>query len=315
MKQKGNQQTVTVFGASGRQGLAQVRQLLVQGFNVRAVSRNPAQFNTQQNERLTGVSADYNDLKSLTQACDAADGVFFTHPMFEDAINVNEHIRRVGQAAKDGGVKHLVYNTSSWVPDKPCGQIAYDTNLERENIFAACGVPLTCIRPVLFMDNLLTDWVKPGLVEHGLYQYPHSPEMAAHWISLDDVAKFMIAAVTRDDLAGQRIVVGGPEALKPAQVASALAGALNKPITFDYITPRQFGERLYSLFGDVSPLDEDTYADAMDGFYTWINDNDGYTFKAEMESVLKKIPIELTSLEDWAKEQDWALRSDGPSGG
>jgi uncharacterized protein YbjT (DUF2867 family) len=32
---------VTVFGASGRQGQAQVRALLAAGFYVRAISRNP----------------------------------------------------------------------------------------------------------------------------------------------------------------------------------------------------------------------------------------------------------------------------------
>ncbi|MFK7978057.1 MAG: SDR family oxidoreductase, partial [Halioglobus sp.] len=291
-----SRKTVTVFGASGRQGLAQVRQLLAQGFEVRAISRNPAQFNEQNIENLIGTSANYNDLASLTQACEGADAVFFTHPMFEDAIHVNDHISRVGKAAKQAGIKRLVYNTSSWVPDEPCGQIAYDTNLQRENLFAAADVPLTCIRPVLFMDNLLTDWVKPGLADKGLYQYPHAPTMAANWISLDDVAKFMIAAIEREDLAGERIVIGGPEALKPEQVATALSNAMGKDITFDYITPRQFGERMYGLFGDVSPLDEETYAASMDDFYSWINDNNGVSFRVDMEPVLARIPIELTTL-------------------
>jgi uncharacterized protein YbjT (DUF2867 family) len=307
--------TVTVFGASGRQGLAQVRQLRAQGFWVRAITRAPERFHGPEFEGVTTVRADYNNLESLVLACENADGVFFTHPMFEDAINVNDHIARVGQAAKQAGVKRLIYNTSSWVPDEPCGQPAYDMNLERETIFAASGVPLTTIRPVIFMDNLLTNWVKPGLVNDGLYKYPHAPTMAASWICLDDVAKFMIAALNRDDLIGERILIGGPEALLPEQVASELTKAMGTNVSFEYITPRQFGELMYGLFGDVSPIDRESYVTAMDDFYTYNNELDGRPFQVDMKPVLERIPIELTPLAEWAKRQNWTLSTDGPSGG
>ena len=144
------QKTVTVFGASGRQGLAQVRQLLEHGFQVRAVTRSPDKFSQPQFESVAVTRADYNDLDSLVHACEGAYGVFFTHPMFEDAMHVNEHIGRVCEAARRAGVQRLVYNTSSWVPDTPCGEPNYDGNLDRENLFAASGVPLTVIRPVIF---------------------------------------------------------------------------------------------------------------------------------------------------------------------
>jgi uncharacterized protein YbjT (DUF2867 family) len=308
-------QTVTVFGASGRQGLAQVRQLCAQGFNVRAVTRSPGRFQGDEYKGVAVVQADYNDLDSLVTACTGADGVFFTHPMFEDAIHVNDHIARVGEAAKRAGVKRLVYNTSSWVPDTPCGEPNYDGNLVRENIFAVSGVPLTVIRPVLFMDNLLTNWVKPGLINEGLYKYPHQPTMKANWICLDDVAKFMIAAFTRDDLEGERIVIGGPEALLPDEVAAVLSDALGKPIRFQYISPREYGEVMYDLFSEVSPLDRDSYAAALDAFYIYNNETNGKAFLVDMKPVLERIPIELTSLSEWAREQDWVLREGGPSGG
>lgn len=307
--------TVTVFGASGRQGLAQVRQLRAQGFWVRAITRSPGRFHKPEFEGVATVEADYNDLDSLIRACENVDGVFFTHPMFEDALNVNSHIHRVCQAAKTAQVNRLIYNTSSWVPDEPCGQMAYDINLERENIFAASGVPYTIFRPVLFMDNLLTNWVKPALVREGRYRYPHAPGMAANWICLDDVARFMIAALNRDDLVGERIVIGGPEALLPEQVASALSGAMDKPVEFEYITPAQFGELLYDLFGSVSPLDRTTYVAAMDEFYSYNNRLNGRPFQVDMTPILERIPIQLTTLADWAQAQDWTLRDDGPSGG
>ena len=202
-----------------------------------------------------------------------------------------------------------------WVPDEPCGQASYDLSLQRENILAQSGAPMTVIRPVLFMDNMLTNWVKPKLIKNSLYQYPHSPDMAANRICLDDVAKFMIAVLERDDLIGERIVVGGPDALKPEQVAVVLSSAIGKQITFDYISPRQFGERMYDVFADVSSLDRESYAAHLDSFYSYVNETNGQSFRVDMRPVLERIPIELTSFDEWAKAQDWTQGVGGPSGG
>jgi hypothetical protein len=201
------------------------------------------------------------------------------------------------------------------VPDAPCGEPNYDGNLIREELFAASGVPLTVIRPVLFMDNLLTNWVKPGLVHDGCYRYPHGATMRANWICLDDVARFMIAALGREDLIGERIVIGGPEALSPDEVAATLSQAIGKTIRFEYITPRHYGELMYDLFSDVSPLSREEYATALEGFYVYNNDTHGRAFLVDMAPVLERIPIKLTPLYEWAEMQDWELHDDGPSGG
>jgi uncharacterized protein YbjT (DUF2867 family) len=52
---------VTVFGASGRMGQAQVRQLLLAGYQVRAITRKKGVFS---DNNVTEVSADYNDPQS-----------------------------------------------------------------------------------------------------------------------------------------------------------------------------------------------------------------------------------------------------------
>jgi hypothetical protein len=154
-----------------------------------------------------------------------------------------------------------------------------------------------------------------GSSRRGFYKYPHEPTMKANWICLDDVAKFMIAALNRDDLIGERIVIGGPQALLPGEIASTLSQALGKPISFEYITPLHYGELVHDLFSDVFPLDRESYAAALDDFYIYNNKTNGRSFLVDMRPVLERIPIELTPLADWAKEQDWVLRDEGPSGG
>ena len=67
---------VTVFSASGRPGLAQVRQLLLAGYKVRAVTRESKRL--EHFDGIEIVSADYNDPDSVHDACVGSDTIFFT---------------------------------------------------------------------------------------------------------------------------------------------------------------------------------------------------------------------------------------------
>ena len=74
---------VTVLSASGRPGLAQVRQLLKAGYQVRGTTRNTERLSQFDNIEI--VSADYNDPDSVYEACLGADSVFYTRPSFEES--------------------------------------------------------------------------------------------------------------------------------------------------------------------------------------------------------------------------------------
>jgi uncharacterized protein YbjT (DUF2867 family) len=241
-------ETVAVFSASGRPGLAQVRQLRLAGYRVRAITRR----RVDAFDGVEVVAADLNNPPSLARACAGADAVFFTSPSFTDAANAVVHITRVGEAAKAAGVRRLVYNTTSWHPDAPIGVPSMDGAFAKTSALRATGVPLTVVRPSLFMDNLLTRWVKPYVIGEGEFSYPHKPDLAVSWISLDDVARLMIGTLADEGFSAETLDVGGPETLTPPEVAQLLSEALQRPVVYRQISPREFGERMYDVFKDVS---------------------------------------------------------------
>jgi len=296
---------VTVFGASGRQGMAQVRQLAKAGKHVRAISRRADPFNGETFANTEVVAADLDDTESLTRAVEGAEAVFFTRPLIQPSDPI-ERIRRVGRAAKTAGVKRLVFNPSLWVPDSPIGQPTYDYAIQMENAFADSGVPLTVFRAVLFMDNLLTNWARPFIVNEGRYVYPHRKGLGANWISLDDVAKFMVASLDRPDLEGARIVIGGPQRLYPEDVAKILSETLGRPVRYDPCTPEEFSANLVKAFGDRFPpsMREPTLKGIAE-FYHFNNEASFNPFAVDMEPVLKRIPIEMETMREWAKRQIW----------
>lgn len=293
---------VAVFSASGRPGLAQVRQLKGAGYRVRAISRQARAIPAFEDVEV--VAADLNHPPSLERVCEGADVVFFTSPSFTEAAKGVLHSTRVGEAAKAAGVRRLVYNTTSWHPEEPIGVPSMDRAYAKTSALRATGVPLTVVRPSLFMDNLLTQWVKPYLLEQGEFSYAHRPDLEVSWICLDDVARFMIETARRDEFLGETLDVGGPEALRPTQVAELLGEVLGKPIVYRQITPREFGERLYEVFKDVSGLDRETYVSNLEKHYLF--KNEANPFFVDMRPVLERIPIELTPMREWLRLQDWS---------
>ena len=299
--------TITVFGASGRQGQAQVRQLLLQGFRPRAVTRQKDIFAGPDFRGVTVIAADYDDPGSLDRACDGADAVFYQSPQLGTRPQILQQSVNVANAAKRAGVMRLVLNSTMWAPDEPCGQPLYDSVLEIENAIAARELPLVVFRPVLFMDNLLTGFCKPSIVTQSVYAYPQKPGLKMDYICLDDVALFMIEGVKRDELVGERIRIGGPETLTPADVVAILSDVLGRPIRHEYVKPRDFGYRFYDVAAAGLPVPREAYVDFFDSFYTFNNESPHQPFQCDVRSVLKRIPLQLTTMREWAPKQDWTL--------
>lgn len=272
-------------------------------YGVRAITRQ-----TRPNPAFAGlevVAADLNDPPSLVRACTGADVVFFTSPSFAEGDRTVEHAARVGEAAVAAGVERLVYNATSWHPDAPIGVPSMDVGYEKTRALRDSGAPLTVVRPSLFVDNLLTRWVKPYLVETREFSYPHRPDLDVSWICLDDVARLMIRTLASDEFVGETLDIGGPETLRPTEVAQLLGEVLRKRIVYRQITPREFGERMYDVFAEVSGLDRETYVSALERHYEFKNETN--PFRVDMAPVLERIPVELTRMRDWLRLQDWSL--------
>jgi len=300
-------QRVTVYGSSARQGQAQVRQLLRRGFTTTAVTRCAGIFDAAQYAGVKVVAADYEDAESLDRSLAGADAVFFQTPNFGDQNRIWKQCENLADACIRAGIQRFVLNSTMWAPKKPCGQGLYDLVLAKEDMFAAKGLPLVVFRPVLFMDNMLAGWSKPSIVKESKYAYSQKPGLKMDYICLDDVALFMIEALKRPELLGERITIGGPETLTPEEVAHILSEVFARPIRYEYVAPRAFGEKVYDSMGPDSGLDRQAFVDFFNDFYTFNNESPLQPFRFDMRETLRRIPVKLTTMRDWAKQQNWAL--------
>jgi uncharacterized protein YbjT (DUF2867 family) len=104
-----NKEVIAVVGATGQQGGAVVRAIRAGNqFKVRALTRNPAKHRELADEV---VEADLNRPETLASAFHGAYGVFLVTNFQEHGADELKQATAAVRAAKDAGVKHLVWST------------------------------------------------------------------------------------------------------------------------------------------------------------------------------------------------------------
>ncbi|MEO0462478.1 MAG: NmrA family NAD(P)-binding protein [Pseudomonadota bacterium] len=312
---------ITVIGATGRQGMAQVDQALKAGYEVRAISRRENPFEGAPIDGIEDVEVramDLYDPGTYKAALEGSDYIFYTHPLqarADRAVLVGD----IGKVAAELEVKRVVWNTSSWIPDRPGDPFTYGENTKGINALWRSGAPGTVFGSVLFMDNLLTGWARPFIVDENRYVYPHNPELHANWISLDDVARFMLASLERPDMEGAWLNIGGPERLVGKQVTAYLSAALDKEITYDPCSPEEFGKLLVNAAGDDMPEEmREDFAKGIQAFYEYNNEAPTRPFEVDMDHVYERFPElegQLETLGEWTKRQNWGESNFRPAFG
>lgn len=308
---------VTVFGASGVQGRMQVHELLAKGHTPRAVTRTASAYADPRYAGVEVVAADYENPASLDAALQGVDAVLGQPFSMGDEDMLVRQMNALSDALVRAGTPLFVFNTSMWAPRQPCGVRGYDVIMEMEQLFEARGLPVIFFEPTLFMNNLQGSWIKDQIARHGKFTYCHKPEMEADWICLEDVARYMVAALGRPDLIGRKIRIGGPDRLKAKDVIAILSEAVGRPVVHEYITPRDFAQGLWNLYKDMDGYEanggnlprgksEEQYVGDITRFYTFCNDSPLRPFLIDQDELERTIEVPRTSMREWALEQDWS---------
>lgn len=149
---------ILVVGATGNQGGAAVRYLLEQGWEVRALTRNP-ELKPAIELRDLGAElrrGDFSDRASLEQALNGIYGVFL--PSIQVNMRVTPDTETVYglallDAARDAGIRHLVYASEMGAnPHSSLGYLASKGRIEAR--IRELGLPATILRHAFFLDWL-----------------------------------------------------------------------------------------------------------------------------------------------------------------
>jgi uncharacterized protein YbjT (DUF2867 family) len=284
---------VLSYGATGAQGRPVAEQLLAKGHEVKIILRHPEGAESLKAKGANVFQGDLGNPDRLVAANEGVDAVFLMLP-FSSGGNPVEYAHNAINAAKQAGVKFIVYNTSGQTPPEPTGMPMMDYRIAVEAALKQSGIPSVIIRPTAYMENFLGPWTLPGIKAKDEVAYPVAANRQTSWIAAQDVAKFVVAALEQPELAGQAFNVGGPEGLTGERVAESFSKALGRKITYRAITPRDFGDLMASIMGPEAGKATAKAYEAGEAAPLG-------AMKIDMTNVLTKLPVELTTLEQWVR--------------
>ncbi|MEU0479506.1 NmrA family NAD(P)-binding protein [Streptosporangium sp. NPDC006013] len=259
--------TIVVVGATGLQGRAVTAQLLADGWQVRAMTRDPeaaaARALAQAGAEL--VRAEMEDLASLIAAAEGAYGLFSVQPTVGSpgtpaGFSAEDEVRwghNVADAAHAAGVRHLVYASLAGAGRHNTEKLPQNTiNKWRiEQHITRLGLPATFLRPVSFMEN----YTGAYHLHDGAVATAFAADVPQQIMAVDDVGAFAALAFAQPgEWIGRAVDLAGDE-LTPRQIAAAISAAIDRPLPYVQI-PIEVIAQLGAEFA---------YA------YTWLNER-GY---------------------------------------
>ena len=234
--------TIAVVGATGAQGGGLVRAILADPsgeFAARALTRDVTSEKAKALATLGAevVAVNIDDAASVRSAFEGAYGAFCVTAFWEHFSPEKEQAqaRVMAQAAKDAGVKHVVWSTledtRKWVPltdtRMPTLQGQYkvphfDAKGEANAFFTELGVPTTFLNTSFYWDNLIHFGMGPKKGPDGKLAFVlPMGDKKLPGIAAEDIGRCAYGVFKRPDLVGKTVGIAG-EHLTGAQMAAAL---------------------------------------------------------------------------------------------
>jgi uncharacterized protein YbjT (DUF2867 family) len=193
--------TIAVIGATGRQGGQVVRQLLPQGWRVRALTRKPESQKALELKALGAEvrKANLEDPASLEAAFENVYGVYNMQASVPGEIEIEiRQGRNAAEAAKKMGVQHVVYGSAGPGHTKT-GIEQWDAKLEVRRAMEDRGLPLTTLRPMAFMELMTDPSYYPQSSTWYIWPKLMGTNVQIPWISVQDLGAVAAKAFANPD--------------------------------------------------------------------------------------------------------------------
>jgi NADH dehydrogenase len=289
---------ILVAGASSKPGQKLIPMLVDKGYQVRALTRDPKQLDFA---HLTGVEVIEGDLRqpdTLLRACEGAEAVVSSVTAVMNIGDNNVHtVDDAGnyllvEAARRSGVKRFVF-VSAYGAAKDHAVDFFRIKYGVEEHIKSSQVPYTILRPAAFMETWCARIGRQVLNNETVTVYGNGKN-PINFISVKDVAKFLIFALEDSRLCNKTLTIGGPQNLTFDEVVAAYERIKGRRSKRKYISAAQLRltNRFYSFFNKTKAR-----------FAGMRHDLATSNWQVDMSEIVKHYPVNLMSLDGIANRQ------------
>jgi uncharacterized protein YbjT (DUF2867 family) len=289
---------ILIIGATSSIGKAVIPMLLEQGHSVRLTSRTPEKLSEFADPNVEILKADLNDTDSIRKACTGVDTVVSAVAnMLGRGKNSSKNVDYLGHRqlidiCSEIGIKKFVYLSAlEATHDNPVAFFRYKALTE--DYLRASKLNYTILRSAAFFEPHL-GWIGEDILKGGKGMIMGNGDNPRNFISNQDVARFVVLAISDPKTNCQTIEIGGLDNFTNKQVAEIYAKAAGVELKLQQV-PRFVPNLMSKIFKVFHPGVSDVLTAIVDA------DTRNKTF--DVTPTLKQYPLQLTRLEDWVQSQ------------
>ncbi len=289
---------ILVFGATGSQQFNVIGEAKKKGAEVIAATSSEKSFEKLEQAGATPVLADMGDAAKMQEVTKGIDAVAFMVPVsLANPFDGLQFSKNVVDAAKANGVKKIVWNTSGWLPEQKIGIPTDDVKLDIRDYLKESGLEYVIIEPTIYMENMMAPFCAPFVKNEQKLAYPTPEAMPIGWIASRDVSAFVVEAIYNAELKADTFQISGLENLSGNDLADRFSKGVGEKIAYHPLPPKEFGEMLKPVVGEAGAAGVTAYYESLYSATEFPP-----KFNPEMNKVLEKLPVQMTSQEQWARD-------------
>jgi NAD(P)H dehydrogenase (quinone) len=283
---------ILITGATGQLGKATIDFLLKKGVpatTISALVRNEAKAQDLKNKGINIKYGSYDDYNSLVKAFKGVDKLLLISG--NDIDNRATQQKNVVQAAKETGVKHIVYTSFIRKNETGNSPIAFvgKSHIETDKLIKASGIPYTIMLNSIYAD-MLPVFLGEKVVDTGVF-FPAGDGKAAYTLR-NDMAEAAAQILSTPGHENKEYVIAGDTNYSLHDVSNILTEFLGKKVPYVKPSASAYTEML-TKNGVPS-----NYIGMFAGFGEAINQGEFEIHESDLEKLIGRKP---TSLKDFFK--------------
>lgn len=263
-----SEKLITVFSATGRQGTSVVSSLIANGFEVRALTRNPEGVAAKQlqGKGCQVVKVDMNDEDSLQEAIAGSFGVFINTNFwgllkeYPDSAMEREIAegKVIADICKREGVQHVVYSGTDNVKEatgRVCSLL--DGKALTERYLDTIGVPTTCVHVPFYYENFIdSSTYRPQKNKDGTYSMTWPLKGRMYTMSVRDLGPIILSIFTNADKYIGKTIDLAREKLTASEYAAIMSEVTGKTVSYNLVSVDEYAQFPFPAAPDLAAMFE-----------------------------------------------------------
>ena len=276
---------ILVTGATGQFGKSTIDFLLKKGIsssNIVALVRDEAKAEDLKAKGITLKTGDYHNYISLVNAFKGIDKLLLVSSA--DVVDRTRQHENVVLAAKEAGVKHILYTSTERKNETSSSPISFvsDSHIGTEKLIKASGIAYTIFRNNLYLD-MLPIFFGQHVLETGIF-LPIGETKAAY-ATREDMAEATANVLITEGHENKEYGISNTENVSIPEIVRSLSEIVGKEINYVSPTSELFVETL------AKAGVPEQFVGMFAGFSEAIRQGEFETLKTDLEILLGRKPV------------------------